>query len=327
MLDEPLRLSLAIPQTIVGAAAPVARGLINLVPGLRPSLESAIDGRTVLVTGASSGIGRALAVKVAGAGGRALLVARRARELEELRRGIEAGGGVAHVYPADLSELDSIDPLIEQVMEDHGGLDVLINNAGRSIRRSVSRSYDRFHDYERTMQLNYFAPVRLIMAVLPQMRAVGSGHIVNVSTLGVQASTPRFSAYIASKAALEGFTRSVAAEAIGDGVAFSTVYMPLVRTPMSAPTRLYDRLPALSADQGADLVAAALRTRARQVGPRLGTATEIAYALVPGSVDRIAGFAYRLFSDSLPSGDRREPDRSPSLAQMVFARLTRGVYW
>jgi NAD(P)-dependent dehydrogenase (short-subunit alcohol dehydrogenase family) len=159
------------------------------------------------------------------------------------------------------------------------------------------------------------------------MRERRAGHIVNVSTLGVQASTPRFSAYIASKAALEGFTRSVAAEAIGDGVAFSSVYMPLVRTPMSAPTRLYDRMPALTAEQGADLVCTAIRTRARQVGPRVGTATEIAYAIVPGAVDRIAGFAYRLFSDS-PGGDRdQDADQHPSRRQLLFGRLTRGVYW
>ena len=147
------------------------------------------------------------------------------------------------MYAADISDMESIDRLLERVLADHRNVDMLVNNAGRSIRRSIALSYDRFHDFERTMQLNYFGAVKLIIGLLPHMRERGSGHIVNVSSIGVQTNPPRFSAYVASKAALDAFTRVVASEVIGDGVTFTTIHMPLVRTPMIAPDEDVRRLP------------------------------------------------------------------------------------
>ena len=190
----------------------------NLDPDLFKdrSFGAAVNGRTVLITGASSGIGRAAAIKVAAAGGIPLLVARTAEKLEEVRDEIERAGGVAHVYTADLSDYDSIDRMVEKALADHPSIDVLVNNAGRSIRRSVALSYDRIHDYERTIRLNYLGTVKLILALLPHMREQKSGHIVNVSSIGVQTNPPRFSAYVASKSALDAFTRVASSETIGD---------------------------------------------------------------------------------------------------------------
>ncbi len=216
-------------------------------PGLRQrrTLKEALDGKHVLITGASSGIGRSTAVKIAAAGGVPLLVARNVDKLEEVRAEIVAAGGTAYVYAADIADMESIERLFERVLADHRNVDMLVNNAGRSIRRSIALSYDRFHDFERTMQLNYFGAVKLIIGLLPHMRERGSGHIVNVSSIGVQTNPPRFSAYVASKAALDAFSRVVASEVIGDGVTFTTIHMPLVRTPMIAPTKMYDAFPTL----------------------------------------------------------------------------------
>ena len=223
----------------------------------------------MLITGASSGIGRATALKVAAAGGVPLLVARNVEKLEEVRAEIVAAGGTAYVYAADLSDMESIDRLVERVLADHRNVDMLVNNAGRSIRRSIALSYDRFHDFERTMQLNYFGAVKLIIGLLPHMRERGSGHIVNISSIGVQTNPPRFSAYVASKAALDAFTRVVASEVIGDGVTFTTIHMPLVRTPMIAPDEDVRRLPRDHARGGGghDLRGAALAPEAHGHAP------------------------------------------------------------
>ena len=189
-------------------------------------------------------------MKIGEAGGEVILVSRTREKLEEVAKQVEDAGGTAHVHPADLSDLDEVDRLAAEVLEQHGGVDVLVNNAGRSIRRSVKASYDRFHDYERTMQLNYFGALKLILAFLPGMRERRSGHIVNVSSIGVQTNTPRFSAYVASKSALDAFSRCVAPEVIGDNVNFTTVFMPLVRTPMIAPDRHLQGLPHAHAGGG-----------------------------------------------------------------------------
>ena len=210
------------------------------------SFEGAINGKTVVITGASSGIGRAAALKIAAAGGIPILVARTKEKLDEVKAEIEAAGGTAYVAPCDLSDFDAIEKLVETLLADHARIDMLVNNAGRSIRRSVALSYDRFHDYERTVHLNYLSPVKLMLGLLPHMRDQGGGHIVNVSSIGVQTSPPRFSAYVGSKAALDAFTRVVASETIGDNVTFTTIHMPLVRTPMIAPTKMYDSFPTIS---------------------------------------------------------------------------------
>jgi NAD(P)-dependent dehydrogenase (short-subunit alcohol dehydrogenase family) len=268
----------------------------RLVRSLRGgSIERAVSGRVVLVTGASSGIGRATALRIAAAGGTVLLVARGRDALEAVRREIVAAGGDAHVHPCDLSDLADVERMAAEVLARHGHVDVLVNNAGRSIRRSVDESYERMHDYERTMQLNYFGAVRLILALLPGMRARHRGHIVNISSTGVQLSVPRYSAYVASKAALDAFARCIAPEVQGDGVRITTVYMPLVRTPMIAPTGIYRSFPALSPEQAANLVADALAHRPRRVATPLGNFVELAHAVVPGAVENVATGAYRLF--------------------------------
>ena len=291
------------------------------------TLGEAVRDKRVLITGASSGIGRATAVKVAAAGGIPLLVARNVEKLEEVRAEIVATGGLAYVYAADISDMDEVDRLIERVKDDHRNVDMLVNNAGRSIRRSISLSYERFHDFERTMQLNYFGAVKLIIGLLPQMRARGFGHIVNISSIGVQTNPPRFSAYVASKAALDAFTRVVASEVIGDGVTFTTIHMPLVRTPMIAPTKLYDAFPTITPEQAADMICEALRTRPKHMGTTLGTTGEVLYALAPGVVDRILHLAYRVFPDSAASRGEKGTDERASLEQLAMANLMRGVHW
>jgi thioester reductase-like protein/NADP-dependent 3-hydroxy acid dehydrogenase YdfG len=291
------------------------------------TLEEAVRGRRVLITGASSGIGRAAALKVAAAGGVPLLVARNVDKLEEVRAEIVAAGGAAYVYAADMSDLESIDDLIERVLADHRHVDMLVNNAGRSIRRSIALSYDRFHDFERTMQLNYFGAIRLIIGLLGDMRERGFGHIVNISSIGVQTNPPRFSAYVASKAALDAFTRVVASETIGDGVTFTTIHMPLVRTPMIAPTKMYDAFPAITPEEAADMICEALRKRPKHMGTRLGTVGEVLYTLSPKAVDRILHLAYRVFPDSAASRGHRDVEERASFEQIAMATLTRGVHW
>ena len=259
----------------------------------RRSLEAAVGGRTVLVTGSSYGIGRATAAQVAGAGATTLLVARDRTRLDDLVAEIADAGGVAHAYAADLSDMETITALAAQLAADGHEVDVLVNNAARSIRRSIAETYDRLHDFERTMRLNYFGAVHLTMALLPGMRARRRGHVVNVSTMGTQTSTPRFAAYLASKAALEAFTRVAAAECLGDDVRFSVVHMPLVRTPMIEPTAAYEGLPALSPEQAGGLIGEALRTRAEYVGPRIGTASEVLTALFPAGANEMLHALYK----------------------------------
>jgi NAD(P)-dependent dehydrogenase (short-subunit alcohol dehydrogenase family) len=292
------------------------------------TLKEALSGKHVMITGASSGIGRSTALKVAAAGGVPLLIARNVDNLEEVRAEIVASGGTAYVYAADISDMESIERLLERVLADHRNVDMLVNNAGRSIRRSIALSYDRFHDFERTMQLNYFGAVKLIIGLLPHMRERGSGHIVNVSSIGVQTNPPRFSAYVASKAALDAFSRVVASEVIGDGVTFTTIHMPLVRTPMIAPTKMYDAFPTLSPDEAADMICEALRSRPKEMGTRIGKFGEVAYSLNPGAVDRLLHLAYRVFPDSQAAkGHRDEAEEHVSFEQIAMATLTRGVHW
>jgi NAD(P)-dependent dehydrogenase (short-subunit alcohol dehydrogenase family) len=312
--------------------------LVRRVRG-RASLEAAVRGRVVMVTGASSGIGKAASLKIADAGGIVLLVARTAEKLEEIKATIEARGGTAYVHAADLSDMDDIDRMADEALAQHGHVDVLINNAGRSIRRSIALSYDRFHDFERTMQLNYFGAVKLILKLLPVMRERRSGQIVNVSSIGVQTNTPRFSAYVASKAALDAFSRCIASEIIDDGVYVSTIFMPLVRTPMIKPTKMYDRFPTITPDKAADMITEAIIHRPKRIATPLGTLGQILYAINPRSIDYILNSAYKLFPDSSAAkGEKpRErtassppvaaPDEEASREQVVFASLMRGIHW
>ena len=273
------------------------------------------------MTGGSSGIGRATALKVAAAGGIPLLVARGLERLEATQHEIEEAGGTAQIYSADLSNPEAITELCEQVLSDHPAVDVLVNNAGRSIRRSIALSYDRFHDFERLIALNYLGAIKLVMGLLPSMRERQSGHVINISSIGVQTSPPRFSAYVASKSALDAWTRVVASECIGDNVHFTTIHMPLVRTPMIAPTKLYDRFPTISPDQAADMICEAVRTRPKEVGTRLGTFGEVSYALFPKVVDRILAMAYQVFPDSAAARGQVDPDEHASRGQLAMARV------
>ena len=301
----------------------------NLDPDLHKdrSFEGAVNGKTVVITGASSGIGRAAALKIAAAGGIPLLVARTQDKLDAVKAEIEQGGGTAYSYSADLSDYESIDAVVEQIFAEHASVDVLVNNAGRSIRRSVALSYDRFHDYERTIKLNYLGTVRLILGLLPHMREKQAGHIVNVSSIGVQTNPPRFSAYVASKAALDAFTRVVSSETIGDNVTFTTIHMPLVRTDMIAPTKMYDSFPTISPDQAADLICEAIRAKPKQINTRLGTFGEVLYALAPKAVDQILHMAYKVFPESSAArGDKEGQDKASGEA-IALSHLMRGVHW
>ena len=217
------------------------RNLLDAVQGR--TLHDAVDGTITLITGGSSGIGEAAAKKIAAAGGEVVLVARTQENLDKVADEIRSSGGTAHVYPCDLTDMDAIAAMADQVLADLGGVDMLINNAGRSIRRSLALSYDRIHDYQRTMQLNYLGAVQLILKFIPGMRERGFGQIINVSSVGVQTRAPRFGAYIASKAALDSLCDALQAEVVNDDVKFTTVHMALVRTPMISPTKMYDKFP------------------------------------------------------------------------------------
>ncbi len=292
------------------------------------SLRGAIEGKVVVITGASSGIGHATALKVGEAGGICALVARSEDKLQAAKVEIEEAGGKATVHPADLSELDDCDRVVAEILETHGHVDVLVNNAGRSIRRSIEHSYDRFHDFQRTMQLNYFGSLKMIMGFLPSMRKRKSGHIINVSSIGAQTNTPRFSAYVASKSALDAFSRCIASEVIDDGVNVTTIYMPLVRTPMIAPTGMYNAFPTATPDEAADLVTSAMITKQKKVATRLGNFGEVLYALTPRSVDVILNTAYKLFPESSAAlGKKKAKEEEVSSEGVAFAYLMRGVHW
>jgi short-subunit dehydrogenase len=291
------------------------------------SFEGAVNGKRVVITGASSGIGRAAALKIAKAGGIPLLVARGKEKLEELKDEIEDFGGTAYVYPADLGDMEAIDELVERIRADHPVVDILVNNAGRSIRRSIALSYDRFHDFERTMQLNYFGAIRLTMGLLPHMRERKSGHIINISSIGAQTNPPRFSAYVASKAALDAWTRVVGSETIGDNVHFTTIHMQLVRTPMIAPTKIYDAFPTITPDEAGDLICEAIRAKPKTINTRLGTFGEVLYALAPKAVDQVLHTAYKVFPDSAAASGKKDPNEKASMEQIAMANLMKGVHW
>ena len=303
----------------------------NLDPDLFKdrSLSGAVRGKIVLITGASSGIGKATAVKVADAGATVLLVARTAEKLEETRDEIAAAGGSAHIHQCDMSDIEDIERMAEEVLAYHGHVDVLVNNAGRSIRRSVALSYDRFHDYERTIQLNYLGALRLILALLPTMRARKSGHIINISSIGTQTNPPRFSAYVASKAALDAFSRVIASEMVEDKVHITTINMPLVRTPMIAPTRMYDMFPAITPEEAAEMIAKAMTNRPKKVATKLGNFGELLYAVAPKANDKILNTAYKLFPDSQAAKGKESEgrDKAPSTEAVAFAHLMKGVHW
>lgn len=302
----------------------------NLDPDLfiDRTLEGRISDKVVVVTGASSGIGKATAIKLAEAGAIVIMAARKPTKLEKAKQEIEEKGGKVYSYSVDIADMEDCDRFAKQVLEDFGRVDVLINNAGRSIRRSINLSYDRFHDFERTMQLNYFGSLRLIMNFLPVMEQSRSGHIINISSIGALTMPARFSAYVASKSALDAFSRCAASEFSDCNVHFSTINMPLVRTPMIAPTKIYENVPTISPEEAADMVAEAIIYRSKRIATKLGVFGQVVHAVAPKFAEIIINTGFRMFPDSAAakgSSDESAPVVSPE--QMAFAYLMRGVHW
>ena len=291
------------------------------------SLSGAVKNKVVLITGASSGIGKAAALKIAEAGAKTIIVARTEENLLATQREIQERGGTAFIYTADVADIASCDALIQQMLKDHGGVDILVNNAGRSIRRAIENSLDRFHDYERTMQLNYFGALRLIMGFIPTMLAKKRGHVINISSIGVLSNAPRFSAYVASKAALDAFSRCAGAEFADSGIEFTTINMPLVRTPMIAPTKIYEHIPTLSPEEAADLIVQAIIARPERIATRVGVFAQVLHAVAPKLYAVIMNTAFRLFPESTAAKGPPTDTQEPSLEQISFAQFTRGIYW
>jgi len=302
------------------------------------NLRGMLEDKVVLITGASSGIGRATARAVGRYGAVVVLVSRTKEKLDEVKAQIEAEGGQAHVYPTDLADLDACQAMAEKVLADHGRVDILVNNAGRSIRRSVHESLDRFHDFQRTMQLNYFGAVRLLLSLLPHMQERKTGHVINISSIGVQAYPPRFGAYVASKSALAALSRCLGPEVADDGIAITNIHMPLVRTPMIAPTGMYKNFPTMSPEEAADMVLAAILTRPPEVSTRLGKLGETVDVLAPGFLQLVMTGAYHVFPESAPKKDEKKEDgdgakpKQPAEEEMsveaaAMAYLMKGIHF
>jgi NAD(P)-dependent dehydrogenase (short-subunit alcohol dehydrogenase family) len=302
----------------------------NLDPDLfiDRSLSGRVKDRVVVVTGASSGIGKATALKLASAGAKVMLVARGEEKLLETKKEIEAADGRAWIYTCDVADMASCDALVAKVLRDHGSCDYLVNNAGRSIRRGIFNSLDRFHDFERTMQLNYFGALRLLLGFLPKMVEQKRGHIINISSIGVLSNAPRFSAYVASKAAMDAFSACAASEFLDRGINFTTINMPLVRTPMIAPTKMYENLPTLSPEEAADLVVEAIVYKPVRIATRLGIFGAVCHAIAPRLTQILLNTAYNMFPDSPAAAGKKEGEAQPLNAeQMAFATLTQGIHW
>ena len=301
----------------------------NLDPDLfiDRSLSGRVTDKVVVVTGASSGIGKATALKLAAAGAKVMLVARGEDKLIETRKEIEAAGGRAWIYTCDISDMASCDALVAKVLKDHGMCDYLVNNAGRSIRRGIINSFDRFHDFERTMQLNYFGAVKLMLAVIPGMRERRSGHIINISSIGVQAYPPRFGAYVASKSALAALARCVQPELADDGIAITNIHMPLVRTPMIAPTGIYRSFPTIDTDQAAEMILQAILSRPPEVSTRLGKLGEAVDTLSPGLLSFVMTGAYHAFPDTVPRDGAKPAEQEISVEAAAMAYLMRGIHF
>ena len=341
------RTSPSTPRSVLGALTqaiedgPVGQAGAVVGKVLRTRRAAALGRRVrnkkVVVTGASSGIGQDCAFKLAAAGATVILAARTPQKLDDTVQRIRADGGKAYAYACDLSDMADCERFVKTVLAEHRHVDILINNAGRSIRRSVKSSFDRFHDFERTMQLNYFGALKLIFGFAPKMLERQNGHIINISSIGVLASPPRFSAYVASKAALDAFSWCAAPEFADSNVRFTTINMPLVRTPMIAPTKLYDAFPTLSPDEAAELVMTAVIDKPKRVATGLGLAGAVAQAVAPGVSEFVLNQAYRLFPDSAAArglsdeeaaAEMAKVPKSPvDMARKLFAQVFNGVHW
>ena len=295
------------------------------------SLRGTVGGKVVLITGGSSGIGLAAAHKFAEAGATTIICGRDAAKLEEACQQARDKGYSFIAYPADIADLADCDRFVKQLIADHGGVDFLINNAGRSIRRAIESSYDRFHDYERTMQLNYFGCLRVTMGFLPGMVARKKGHVVNISSIGVLTNAPRFSAYVASKAALDAWTRCASSEFADQGISFTTINMPLVRTPMIAPTGLYNNVPTLAPEEAADMIAQACIFKPVRVATRLGITGQLLHALLPRVAQIAMNTSFRMFPDS-GAAKGAKPGDKPVKQQLsheavALQQMMRGIHF
>ena len=305
----------------------------HLDPALKidHSLRGTVAGKVVLVTGGSSGIGLAAAHKFAEAGATTIICGRDADKLEEACKEAKAKGYSFVAYPADIADMVDCDRFTKLLNENHGGIDFLINNAGRSIRRAIESSYDRFHDFERTMQLNYFGCLRVTMGVLPGMVAKKKGHVVNISSIGVLTNAPRFSAYVASKAALDAWTRCASSEYSDLGISFTTINMPLVRTPMIAPTNIYNNVPTLSPEQAADMVAEACISKPVRIATRLGMTGQLMHALVPRIAQIAMNTSFRMFPDSSAAKGAKPGDKAAkqqlSPEAIAMQQMMRGIHF
>jgi NAD(P)-dependent dehydrogenase (short-subunit alcohol dehydrogenase family) len=302
----------------------------NLDPDLfiDRTLAGRVRDKVVVVTGGSSGIGQATALKLGEAGAQVIIVARDPEKLAATKKLIVDAGGRCTTYSCDLSDMHAIEATAKKILAAHRAVDYLVNNAGRSIRRAVINSLDRFHDYERTMQLNYFGAVKLILAFLPAMVAQKRGHVINISSIGVLSRAPRFSAYVASKSALDAFSECAASEFVDKGIAFTNINMPLVRTPMIAPTRIYESVPTLSPEEAAGLVVEAIVHKPVRITTRLGVFGAICHAVAPKVTQVLLNTAFNMFPDSSAAQGKQGGEPQPlSAEQMAFAQLTQGIHW
>jgi NAD(P)-dependent dehydrogenase (short-subunit alcohol dehydrogenase family) len=301
----------------------------NLDPDLHidRSLKGTAGGKVVLVTGGSSGIGLAAAHKFAEAGATTIICGRDQDKLDEACAEAKAKGYKFVAYAVDIADMADCDRFTKLLHENHGGVDFLINNAGRSIRRAIESSYDRFHDFERTMQLNYFGCLRVTMGLLPGMVAKRRGHVVNISSIGVLTNAPRFSAYVASKAALDAWTRCASSEYADQGITFTTINMPLVRTPMIAPTKMYDNVPTLSPEEAADLIAQACIFKPVRIATRLGISGQVMHALVPRIAQIVMNTSFRMFPDSSAAKGEKGGKQQLSAEAVALQQMMQGIHF
>ena len=323
----------------VGKAAKVTKKVARAVVKTRRAaqLNRAVRNKVIVVTGATAGIGEDTAIKLAKGGAIVILAARTPEKLEATMAKIKADGGKAFAYSCDISDMADCDRFVKTVLDKHGHVDVLVNNAGRSIRRSIKFSFDRFHDFERTMQLNYFGALRLIMGFAPAMLERKTGQFVNISSIGVLTNPPRFSAYIASKAALDSFSTCAASEFADRNVHFTTIYMPLVATAMTAPTKIYKAFPMLTPDEASEMVVEAVINKPTRIATGLGLAGAVSHALTPKVSEYILNQAYQLFPDSAAARgmtpehaaaeEKNLPKGKVDMARKLFAQVFNGVHW
>ena len=291
------------------------------------TLKGTVAGKVVLITGGSSGIGLAAAHKFAEAGATTIICGRDQDKLDEACAEAKAKGYSFIAYSADIADMTDCDRFVQLLIDKHGGVDFLINNAGRSIRRAIESSYDRFHDYERTMQLNYFGCLRVTMGFLPGMVEKRKGHVVNISSIGVLTNAPRFSAYVASKAALDAWTRCASSEFADQGITFTTINMPLVRTPMIAPTKIYNNVPTLSPEEAADMIAQACIFKPVRIATRLGITGQLLHALVPRVAQITMNTSFRMFPDSTAAKGAKDAKPQLSAEAVALQQMMRGIHF